>query len=561
MTWHAKYGEWTGTHRVRGGGAEGREPEGGVSRIGESLKTRAMDESPVGITVADATEPGMPLVYVNAAFGRITGYEPSYAVGRNCRFLQGEATREEPVARMRAAIESGVSVTVELRNYRRDGEMFWNEVTIAPLRDDERHITHYVGFQQDVSRRKRAELAATRYAREVERESAVQRRLLDRLDGVVGGVAGAIAEARTRDTLERDTAEGLAGTYDGAWVGRYDPGDGTVTPSAESGWTGPDGADTCSAESPEARNPVAEAAASALAGADDGVRVRPIEGGTVAAVSLQYGEATYGIVCVYVRDGNGFDSHERAVLAALGRVVATGLNTLESHRTLRDGERIDLRFAVGTDHPLVGLAAALGCGLEYVGSAADRDRPTDLFDVEGADPAALRAAASDEAVELHAVLDGEEGEAGCVAELSVADPAVRELLAEHGAELRGLRVTPDGAEFAVETARDSLARSLVDAVTERFGGELTRYREREGGGETPGADGPAARARSELTDRQHAALVRAHTGGFFEWPHGTTGDELAEAMGISRSTFHQHLRAAQRKVVGAVLDVSSADPN
>jgi predicted DNA binding protein len=57
-----------------------------------------------------------------------------------------------------------------------------------------------------------------------------------------------------------------------------------------------------------------------------------------------------------------------------------------------------------------------------------------------------------------------------------------------------------------------------------------------------------------LTDRQHAALVRAYTDGFFEWPHEATGDDLAEAMGVCRSTFHEHLRAAQRKLIGAILD-------
>ena len=84
--------------------------------IDESLKTRTMDEAPIGITVADATEPDMPLVYVNAAFERVTGYPPEYAVGRNCRFMQGEATREEPVAEMRAAIAAGEATSVEIRN-------------------------------------------------------------------------------------------------------------------------------------------------------------------------------------------------------------------------------------------------------------------------------------------------------------------------------------------------------------------------------------------------------------------------------------------------------------
>lgn len=98
--------------------------------VDEALKTRTMDEAPVGITIADATKPDMPLVYANASFERITGYPPEYAIGRNCRFLQGEGTRDEPVARMRAAQElllerlDGVvadvtSVVAEARSTRR----------------------------------------------------------------------------------------------------------------------------------------------------------------------------------------------------------------------------------------------------------------------------------------------------------------------------------------------------------------------------------------------------------------------------------------------------------
>ncbi|AGN01356.1 sensor box histidine kinase [Salinarchaeum sp. Harcht-Bsk1] len=133
-----------------------------------ALKERAMDDAPVGITIADATRPDEPLVYVNEAFERITGVPVEEAVGRNCRFLQGEGTREEPVAALREAIEAEEPVTVELRNYRRDGTEFWNRVTIAPLFDDEGSVSHYVGFQQDVTERKTTERSLERFRRAVE---------------------------------------------------------------------------------------------------------------------------------------------------------------------------------------------------------------------------------------------------------------------------------------------------------------------------------------------------------------------------------------------------------
>jgi PAS domain S-box-containing protein len=121
------------------------------------LKERAMDEAPVGITVSDPSLPDNPVIYANAAFERITGYPIEEVVGRNCRFLQGEDTDPETVARMRRAVDNWEPVTVEVRNYRRNGEEFWNQVTIAPIYDEDGEPSHYVGFQQDVTDRKRAE--------------------------------------------------------------------------------------------------------------------------------------------------------------------------------------------------------------------------------------------------------------------------------------------------------------------------------------------------------------------------------------------------------------------
>ncbi|MFA9417138.1 PAS domain S-box protein [Natrinema sp. HArc-T2] len=118
-----------------------------------ALKSRAIDTAPIGITISDPEQPDNPLLYVNEGFEEVTGYSAAEAVGRNCRFLQGPETRTEPVDEMRAAIGADEPITVELKNYRADGTVFWNRVTIAPIRDDEGTVTNYVGFQEDVTER------------------------------------------------------------------------------------------------------------------------------------------------------------------------------------------------------------------------------------------------------------------------------------------------------------------------------------------------------------------------------------------------------------------------
>ena len=135
------------------------------------VQEMAMHEAPVGITIADISEEDDPLIYVNDAFVRLTGYPRREVLGQNCRFLQGELTRDEPVARMRAAIDSREPVSVELRNYRKDGSMFWNRVTLVPVTDESGETTHFLGYQEDVSDKKLTERERLLFERHAEASS------------------------------------------------------------------------------------------------------------------------------------------------------------------------------------------------------------------------------------------------------------------------------------------------------------------------------------------------------------------------------------------------------
>jgi PAS domain S-box-containing protein len=123
------------------------------------LRDQALNASSVGVVIADARLPDMPLIYVNPAFERITGYSTSEVLGYNCRFLQGNKTSQPAIAQLRAAIKAGEHCTVTLLNYRKDGSPFWNELTISPIYDDDNNLTHFVGIQADISDRIRAEQA------------------------------------------------------------------------------------------------------------------------------------------------------------------------------------------------------------------------------------------------------------------------------------------------------------------------------------------------------------------------------------------------------------------
>lgn len=123
------------------------------------LLARALEASGNGITIADASRPDLPLVYVNPAFERMTGYSREEILGRNCHFLQNGESQQPGLNEIRVALQRGQPGRAVVRNYHKDGSAFWNELTIAPVRDEEGRLTHFIGVANDVTDRVQAEKA------------------------------------------------------------------------------------------------------------------------------------------------------------------------------------------------------------------------------------------------------------------------------------------------------------------------------------------------------------------------------------------------------------------
>ena len=123
------------------------------------LLDRAVAASSNGILITDPNLPDNPIVYANPAFERTTGYLVGEVVGRNCRFLQGEDRDQSALEELRAALREGRGCRVVLRNYRKDGSLFWNELHVSPVHDEEGRLTNFVGVQNDVTGRRRIEEA------------------------------------------------------------------------------------------------------------------------------------------------------------------------------------------------------------------------------------------------------------------------------------------------------------------------------------------------------------------------------------------------------------------
>jgi len=529
------------------------------------LKERAIDEAPVGITIVDADRPDEPMIYINDSFEQLTGYSKTYAVGRNCRFLQGEESDPAAVAELRAAVDAGRSASVELLNYRQDGTPFWNRVDIAPVHGVDGEVSHFVGFQMDITERKAAEM-------QVKREREDLKHLLLRIDGLVKNVTEQLVEAQSRSQVEQAVCEQVtaAETYDFAWVGVPDRAIDSLVGTAVAGeWAVPTAdleLDLTAADSSPAPDPPPAASASrtgelqvvtdpgALSTlAEQSAWLDAEELGGIAAVPLVYGETTYGVLSVYTSDETTLNDHEQAVLGAIGRATATAINALERGRLIASDSvtRVEIR---SHDRGLffVDLSARTGGSFSYNGSVYRDDGSVLLFFESDADAETVVEAVADYphivSVDSLYEYDGQ-----TLFEFVVTDNSLPGILAERGVRIDAIGVDNGVASLDLELSAESDVRAIVEFLQERYPKTTIVAQQRR---EEPPSTRRAfvGEVKTQLTERQLTALRKAHVSGFYEPNRTVTGDTLAESMGIGRATYHQHRRAAERKLVDAFFE-------
>jgi len=121
------------------------------------LRTKALQSSNNGIIITDALKHDNPVIYYNTAFQNLTGYSDVEILNHNCRFLQSKDRDQKPLIKLREAIKRGESCQATLRNYKKDGTMFWNDLYVFPITDSYGTVTNFIGVQNDVTLRKSVE--------------------------------------------------------------------------------------------------------------------------------------------------------------------------------------------------------------------------------------------------------------------------------------------------------------------------------------------------------------------------------------------------------------------
>jgi two-component system phosphate regulon sensor histidine kinase PhoR len=159
-----------------------------------SIVAMALESTNSGVTITDFRQLDNPIIFCNHAFENLSGYMKEEVLGRNCRFLQGDESDPGVLDQIRQSISEGKSIIVEIKNYHKNGTCFWNELSIAPIRNNEGEVTHFIGIQNDVTRKKRLEVDLTAQIEFLSDRLARQDKYLKNLQEILSNIMHTVEE-------------------------------------------------------------------------------------------------------------------------------------------------------------------------------------------------------------------------------------------------------------------------------------------------------------------------------------------------------------------------------
>ncbi|WP_226005510.1 bacterio-opsin activator domain-containing protein [Natrinema salinisoli] len=405
-----------------------------------------------------------------------------------------------------------------------------------------------------------------------ERERRQQREYLEalnRLNRIVHDITHAVITSETRADLEQQVCDRLAASdaYRFAWIGEVNPGSDRVVPKAaagiEDGYL--DEIDVTADESDEAgQGPSGTAIRTGQVQVMNDIQTNPDfepwreqararDYHASAAIPIVYEDLVYGVLNVYSSSSRAFDGPETGVLARIGEVVAHAVTAIERKDALVSDAVVELEFRIDEmAEPLVELTTTESCTIEFeqlvggdevllaYGTARDVSQETfaDAVDrTHGIDDVRFLSVRRDE-LEFELV--------------APAAVSLFETIATHGGHVASATITDGEFRFVVELPRGRDTRRMIELInTQRDDVTYLAQRTTERS-ERTGSSVPSV-LEEELTEKQRAAIETAFFAGYFDWPRGSTGEEIAERLGIAPATFNQHLRTAERKFFTAVL--------
>ena len=393
---------------------------------------------------------------------------------------------------------------------------------------------------------------------------------LNDLNAIAREITDAVIDHSTRNEIEATVCEHLAATdsYEFAWIGDVDAGSKTVNLRAEAGVEGYLDGVTISVD-PDDERSVGPTAVALRTGEMQVVtdtrtderhdpwrnHVDQYDFRSSAAIPIVHEDSIYGVLNLYAARQNAFEGEERAVIRQLGEVVGHAIAATDRKKALMSDEVVELDFQI--QH----LAGSLSVDTSLPG----RIELTDTVPVEDG-RYLLYGSATEEGIEsLQTLLDAfphwesvtvREGVDQRQFELTLSEPPVLAVLASVGGYIEDAVIENGDMRLCLHLSPSADVRRVIDVVQEAYPTAelLKRHQVRR---EQVSSNQIQRVLTSDLTERQRSALEAAYHAGFFDWPRDVSGGEMAESLGVSSPTFHQHLRKAEQKILDTLLSSAS----
>jgi len=515
------------------------------------------------------TDADSRFVMVNEGLAELFGTPREKIEGTHLsEFGSEEDTRR--AARLRRQLLEGEKdvVTLEGHAERPDGTRVPVESRYSLLPSEDGTFRGTAGVIRDVTERRERETELR--ARRDELET------LNRINELIQETIQTLAGAATREEIERTLCDRLAESsfYRFAATGKRAP-DGMLTPTTQAGEGAgyldevviPADLDHDRAGPAARAFETGEVVVSHDIASDPAFepwRESALTRGfrSVAVVPFTHGETVHGILAVYADRQDAFSDREHRAFEVLGEMVGFAINAIRNRKLVHADAVTELELRITDDETaIVDLTGRLNCTCRLLGLAPTAETGmVHYLSVEGVSPEIVEEKLSDTAacdrVAAFRLISGDED--GCVIEVRLLDSVV-ELFQESGVRTVDMTVENGHVDVCVQGPRDVDIRGLLTALETTLDTvELVSKREVDADDRT--TNDLRTAITDTLTERQAAALNAAYFGGYFDWPRDSTAEEIADALGISSPTLHQHLRHAQRKLLDAYLGPTSRQP-
>ncbi|KAA9398718.1 PAS domain S-box protein [Haloarcula sp. CBA1130] len=478
-------------------------------------------------------------------------------VGQTLHEFFPDDTADSLLETVRTALRTGLFQSVEY-SLQVPGGKRWFEARVAPLESRAYDLDTVIFVARDITAHKERQAELERQRDELEQAQ--------RLNVLGREIAKALQDTQTREEIESAVCTHLTESdlYQAVWAGSR----GSATRIALGAAAGIDTA------TPEHISPGEHSLArdaidtgevqvvediADLSTPSDTKRDRPLiaDRCSVAAVPLTTGETTYGVLMVYASTEATIGCRESDILADLGRLIALSIQRVHSQQSLLAATTVELEFLTpDSDDIFASLSAMLDCSFTL-----ERRVPTSsgsclhYVRVSGGDTDRVCQALTEvPSVESCAVVETAAENRAPLLEVTLNEIAASpfDTLTDYGGAVRRAVAADGDLRFATEMAPDINVRAVVEAIQEVAPGTELRSKQY--------VDQPVStvtdfqtQIRDRLTPKQAAALKTAYARGYYDWPRGSSAEELAETLDISAPTLHYRLRKAHDAVIGALF--------